>query len=531
MRLAVALALLAASAARAADDPARRGFDPDPPRPAVGLGGQFTTEGARALPGGSYWMGLELDWVHGLLALRSGGDRVGWAVEDRIAAHLMGSRSFGRLEAGAALPLALWQRSGLGALAERGVGGPLVAPVARAALGDLRVLGRYALLDEERAPLSLAAALELRAPTGNGDAFFSDGWGATPSLLAGRRLGALRIDGAAGYSFRRPGQFLQLAVHDAVVLGGAASVDLPPVGRLAEWRAIADLAAQIPRGIGGSGDRYRAPLSIRGGVRARLWRSLWADLGVGTGLAASGDGGYGRETFRLFAGVRWQRIAADRDGDGVPDDEDRCPDVPGPAEWDGCPQAPDRDGDGVPDRQDRCPDRPGPKELEGCPDRDGDGIPDIDDKCPDQPGPVQNDGCPLKPDEPVVEIETTRLSLKDMIHFDTGRDTIKPESDRILAEIAAILTSHAEITRVRVEGHTDSVGSRPYNLDLSQRRASSVVRALVARGVPAARLSAAGYGFDRPIATNATAVGRARNRRVEFTILGEGDGDPPRPAR
>jgi len=121
----------------------------------------------------------------------------------------------------------------------------------------------------------------------------------------------------------------------------------------------------------------------------------------------------------------------------------------------------------------------------------------------------------------MVEIETTRLSLRDMIHFDTAKDTIKPQSSKILDEIAAILKAHGEIQKVRVEGHTDSIGSRPYNLDLSQRRAGSVVRALTARGVPAARLEAMGYGFDRPVASNATALGRAKNRRVEFTLVGE----------
>ncbi|HEY5677652.1 MAG TPA: OmpA family protein, partial [Myxococcales bacterium] len=173
---------------------------------------------------------------------------------------------------------------------------------------------------------------------------------------------------------------------------------------------------------------------------------------------------------------------------------------------------------------DRCPDQPGPAELEGCPDRDGDGVPDIDDKCPDVPGPAQNDGCPPPPDEPLVEVETDRLSLKDAITFDTGRDTLRPESAHILDEVARVLLQHQELTRIRVEGHTDNVGGKAYNQDLSQRRARAVVRALVQRGVAAGRLDGQGYGFDRPIASNATAAGRAKNRRVEFTIVGERGG-------
>jgi outer membrane protein OmpA-like peptidoglycan-associated protein len=526
MRRLAALALPAALAAASpvrADDPARRGFDPDPPRPALGLDSQLTTESARVAPAGSWAMGLELDWVHHLLSLDSGGQRVGWVVPDRVAAHLLGAYALGRFELGAGLPVALWQGDGLGALRDLGVSGPLVDRIAPTALGDLRLSARTPLLDEGSAPAALGAAVEARIPTGDGKAFLSDGWGLTPSLLAGKRLGRLRIDASLGYQLRRPGQYLQLVAHDGVAAGAAVSWDLPRWGRLSDWRAIADVSAFLPRGVDPSLDRYRAPLSARAGVRARVWRSLWADLGAGTGLAAVGDAGYGRESFRLFAGLRWQHVNRDRDGDGVPDDQDRCPDVPGPAAWGGCPAPPDRDGDGVPDDQDRCPDVPGPKEMEGCPDTDGDGIPDIDDKCPKEPGPAQNDGCPLAPEEPVVEIETTRLSLRDMIHFDVDKATIKPESNHILDEIASILKAHGEISHIRIEGHTDSTGSRAYNLDLSMRRASSVVRALTARGVPASRLEPAGYGFDRPVASNATALGRAKNRRVEFTILGEGD--------
>ncbi len=72
-----------------------------------------------------------------------------------------------------------------------------------------------------------------------------------------------------------------------------------------------------------------------------------------------------------------------------------------------------------------------------------------------------------------------------------------------------------------MEGHTDNRGTAEYNRDLSQRRARSVVRALVARGIAAGRLVSEGYGFDRPVADNKTALGRAKNRRVEFTILHE----------
>jgi outer membrane protein OmpA-like peptidoglycan-associated protein len=217
-------------------------------------------------------------------------------------------------------------------------------------------------------------------------------------------------------------------------------------------------------------------------------------VGAGAGL---GESGYGREAWRVFAGIRWAQANI-----GKPED--------------------DFDHDGVPNAKDHCPRDAGPAALDGCPDRDGDEIPDRDDKCPDQPGPVQNGGCPVKEDEPLVQIETERLSLKDAIHFDTGRDTIKSESFRILDEIAKLLKEHRELKKVRVEGHTDNVGGAAYNKDLSERRAASVVRHLVEKGgIARERLEPKGYGFERPVASNATAVGRAKNRRVEFTILGE----------
>jgi outer membrane protein OmpA-like peptidoglycan-associated protein len=105
-----------------------------------------------------------------------------------------------------------------------------------------------------------------------------------------------------------------------------------------------------------------------------------------------------------------------------------------------------------------------------------------------------------------------RIALE--IHFDTGKATIKPESQRIVGEIAALLTGHLGL-QVSIEGHTDNTGTPQGNKTLSEARARAVVEAVVARGVEALRLSAVGWGQDKPVADNATEEGRAKNRRVE----------------
>lgn len=101
------------------------------------------------------------------------------------------------------------------------------------------------------------------------------------------------------------------------------------------------------------------------------------------------------------------------------------------------------------------------------------------------------------------------------LHFDTNRSDIRPQDEALLDEVAAAL-KQAPAMKVRIEGHTDNVGQPEANRILSEKRARSVMQALVARGVPAARLSAAGFGQERPIADNRTEEGRAKNRRVEL---------------
>jgi len=518
-RMGMALVGLALASAGRADDPTRRGFDADPARLALGIGSGFTVETAFAAPKGSIGLGLVLDYDRNLLALHLAGQSES-LISSRLSAHLLAAYSFGRLELGADVPFALSQSSDMSLLQAQGVTGPLVASIPASALGDVRLFAKLPILDRARWPVAVAALLDLRTPTGNGTAFYGDGLSAVPSIVATREVGQVRLDVQAGYAVRDTGQYAQLVVHDAFVWGVGASMDLPPLSSTSRWRAILELTGAWPRGETLSSDRYRAPLEARAGLRASLWRGLSVELGGGSGI---GEAGYGHPSWRVFLGVRWNRERPDRDGDGVPDDEDWCPDLPGLPSIHGCPDE-DTDGDGVPNRIDLCPLEKGPPELDGCPDFDGDGIPDREDRCPKEPGPASNDGCPIGM-EPVVEIETERLSLRDQINFDTGKDTLTRRSLEILDEVATLLRQHAELSRIRVEGHTDNVGSATYNRELSQRRAAAVARHLSTRGIAADRLVPVGYGFDHPVASNATAGGRAKNRRVEFTILGR-SGEP-----
>lgn len=126
---------------------------------------------------------------------------------------------------------------------------------------------------------------------------------------------------------------------------------------------------------------------------------------------------------------------------------------------------------------------------------------------------------PPPPPPPVVEVEETRIRVDEKIHFEFDSDEISPISEELLREIARVLNENPDVARVRVEGHTDTQGTAEYNLDLSQRRAASVVAALVRYGVDESRLEPAGYGFSKPIADNESEEGRAKNRRVEFNIL------------
>jgi len=217
---------------------------------------------------------------------------------------------------------------------------------------------------------------------------------------------------------------------------------------------------------------------------------------------------------------------------------DECPndpeDMDGHLDEDGCPEA-DNDGDGICDPWvsekgvsgkyaavciglDECPNEPedvdGWQDEDGCPDpdNDGDGILDVDDNCPDKAG---MDGCIVR------VVGRCEIQILNEVFFKYDKDEIdERKSAPILNAVGEVLVKNTWINLIEVQGHTDSDGPDDYNLDLSQRRAQQVVKYLNEKaGVEVARMAAKGYGEGKPLESNKTPAGRAKNRRVQFIIL------------
>jgi outer membrane protein OmpA-like peptidoglycan-associated protein len=146
--------------------------------------------------------------------------------------------------------------------------------------------------------------------------------------------------------------------------------------------------------------------------------------------------------------------------------------------------------------------------------------------------PCEGEDCPDAVKKPVsVVIKGPKLELSERVFFDFDKDTIKSISFELLDEVVKVLKVRTDLGKIRIEGHTDGVGSDEYNLDLSKRRARSVVIYLLEHGIEVGRLSYEGYGKRCPVDTNDTAEGRARNRRVDFVIVDDPNAPPSSPDR
>jgi len=172
----------------------------------------------------------------------------------------------------------------------------------------------------------------------------------------------------------------------------------------------------------------------------------------------------------------------------------------------------DMDGDGVLDVDDFCPTIKGVSSANGCPDKDGDSVYDFVDKCPNSAGLAADGGCPV-----VTKETKEKLKAAEGIQFDNGKATIVKKSLTNLDAIAKIMLANPSYN-LDINGHTDNVGDPAKNLKLSEDRTKAVKAYLMGKGVAENRMKATGYGDTQPKASNATAKGKAANRRVEFII-------------
>jgi outer membrane protein OmpA-like peptidoglycan-associated protein len=188
----------------------------------------------------------------------------------------------------------------------------------------------------------------------------------------------------------------------------------------------------------------------------------------------------------------------------------------------------DRDGDGIPDQDDICPDQPETVDLvedqDGCPELDGDqdGVPFAKDNCPTQPtlpgqDPRYSDGCPR-----VAELAGDRIVITETIFFEEGKSVLMPGSERVLSAILNILQEHPTLGPVLVAGHTNVNGSDSFNLRLSDARAFEVMRWLVDHGIEPERLVSKGFGEEFPLVPESNPDAERINRRVEFQVLNAG---------
>ncbi|MFL2591073.1 MAG: OmpA family protein [Flavobacteriaceae bacterium] len=198
----------------------------------------------------------------------------------------------------------------------------------------------------------------------------------------------------------------------------------------------------------------------------------------------------------------------DSDGDGVVDKDDECPETAGVAELGGCP---DTDGDGIKDSEDECPDEAGTEATMGCPDSDGDGVADKDDKCPNEAG-TSEDGCPEVKEEVLTALNTAGINIL------FPADGYKLMGSKVMSavdEVKTILMANPKGV-VLIQGHASEDGGSSYNMTLSRKRAEAVKSKLIELGIDSSRLEVEAFGETMPKGDNSTSIGRANSRRVEF---------------
>ncbi|MBN1944786.1 MAG: OmpA family protein [Bradymonadales bacterium] len=535
----------------------------------------FSVSSGHVLRSGAFELGVFANYADDPLVIEtSDGDRVESVVASQLAVNFLGAVGlFDFIELGFDIPLIALQDgdtiSDVRQLVDR--------PEPEFGLGDIRIIPKFRLVTtdtmEEPGGFTLALLADIHLPTGDPDIFQGEDFRIEPRLaLDVSWPKGERFSFNVGYLIRTTEAELSNAeVGSAITYGVGLTI---PLGT-----KVVQFVPEVFGEVNPAADDIdveELPLEILLGLKIFPADWLLIQLGGGTGLVS----GYGTPDWRAFLGLSyafWPNL--DRDGDGLLNRNDSCPDDPedfdGFEDYDGCPDL-DNDQDGIPDARDECPNEPedldGFEDENGCPDpdNDGDGIRDARDECPDNPEDFDgfedengcpdpdNDGdgicdpwvsqqslsvayaevcrgtdrCPDEPenfndfededgcyDEALVTITCEAVVIHDMVYFDTNSDRIQPRSYDLLDQVYRVIDHHPDLRVIEIQGHTDDRGRDAYNLDLSERRAASVRAYLIERGVDPARLLSRGYGETTPIVPNDSAENRSLNRRVEFIIL------------
>jgi outer membrane protein OmpA-like peptidoglycan-associated protein len=393
-------------------------------RPAMDSRGYLTVNASQVLGDGELSFGLgSLDWGHHLLRLDANGSS--YSIDDMITATLIAAVGWrlgpAELELGASLPLSIMSGSrGSGRAGDAGApGDDRTFGVDGQGLGNVGLHVKARLLSTSRgAHVGLGVIASAYLPTiAPRDRFLGEAH-LMPQLVGvldkelgrDRRLrlavnGGIRLRRTTTFADRDPGPMMAPVTGRSITAGNELPLGVGVAYAIARQRF--DLVGEVFGAIPLGAHQAYQPLEALAGVKLYLARNSFLTLGAGRGLLAERGAS---PDLRAFIAIVFEPNVGDRDGDGIKDDLDRCPDAPedfdGWEDEDGCPD-PDNDRDGIPDVDDRCPDIPedrdGVEDDDGCPegelhDRDGDQIPDDVDRCPDEPedhdGFQDADGCP-----------------------------------------------------------------------------------------------------------------------------------------
>lgn len=550
-------------------------------RPAVDARGFFSVNGASVLPHKAFSFGLVLDYGHNLMPLSSG-----HGAEHMVDHALQGTFNFNfglfdRLVLGLTAPVVLNWGAAATDIGPGGTGNYDTQGLTAQALGALALHAKFMILP----PTSvIGIALLAQGGIGIGQSrnLASDpGFFYWPQVVVEKQFGTtnvVRLGLNAGFRGHtgtnavfgtgKDGKpILTSGVFEYGNLGTAgfaASIRISDKFDLAAETYATYLAG------GGSDSKQRLSAEAIGGFKIFVQKNSYLYLAGGVGYTP----GFQSADQRGVLGFVFEPLNEDRDHDGIPDEEDVCPDEPedkdGDEDADGCPEQDpidegpkvrtgDSDGDGILDVEDQCPNKPEDpdgwfdkdgcpeddndkdgipdakdacmnvaedndnyKDEDGCPedDNDGDGILDGKDSCPTEPESYNNiedeDGCP---DKGSVVIQDNNVVILEKIQFKTGSSEILSQSFPILDAVVAVLKHSPQFTLLEVQGHADIRGAPAMNLKLTQDRADAVVKGLADRGIDRSRLRAMGFGSYCPIDPGTSAASLEKNRRVEFKIV------------